>query len=117
MIIPELMAFDCLDHDPIEQWIPDSDAEVDYRLCLHVGQPDSEACDLFYVRVTTPEAIGAHHPGTSVGKRRIVVNPYSWESVLEAIQATLARCAGEGWSQQSALLAEHFDWEFEGYRP
>jgi len=117
MTTPELKAFDCIDHDPIEQWIPASEGEVNYQLCLHIGLPGDEACDLFYMQVTTPEAISTHHPGKSLGKRRIIVNPYSWESVLEAIQATLERCAGDDWSQQSALLAEHFAWEFENYRP
>lgn len=115
MAIPQLKGFDCIDHDPIDQWVPTSDAEVHYSLCLHIGPLDEEGADLFYVSVTTPQAISEHELETR--QRRIVVNPYSWANVLKEVQRTLEMCGGDDWSQQSALLAKHFDWEFENYRP
>ena len=117
METPQLKAFDCIDHDPIDQWMPQSEADVYYSLCLHIGRPDEEGADLFYVDVATPQAITEHNLGKSLSQRKIVVNPYSWENVLEAVRATLETCVGDNWSQQSELLAKHFNWEYENYQP
>jgi len=116
MKIPQLKGYDCIDHDPIDEWEPKSDADVFYSLCLHIGSPDSERADLFYVDVMTPQAINNHNLGRRLSQRRIIVNPYSWEEVLKSVQAILERCTGENWSQQSTQLAKHFSWEFENYR-
>ncbi|MHA3774823.1 Imm8 family immunity protein [Verrucomicrobiota bacterium sgz303538] len=115
MATPKLKAFDCIDHDPIDRWMPESDADVYYSLCLHIGPADKEGADLFYVDVATPQAINEHNCGKQ-RRRRIVVNPYSWENVLNEVHTTLEKCAGNNWSEQSELLAKHFDWEFENYR-
>jgi hypothetical protein len=116
MKIPQLKGFDCVDHNPIDEWTPESDADVFYSLCLQIGFPDSGGADLFYVDVMTPQAINNHNLGRQLSQRRIIVNPYSWEAVIEAVRAILECCAGDDWSQQSALLAMHFSWEFENYR-
>jgi hypothetical protein len=116
MKIPQLKGYDCIDHDPIDEWVPESDADVFYSLCLHIGLPDSEGADLFYVDVMTPQAINNHNLGKRLRQRRIIVNPYAWDAVLESVRSILERCAGEDWSQQSTLLAKHFSWEFENYR-
>jgi len=117
MATPQLKAFDCFDHDPIDQWMPDSDEDVCYSLCLHIGPTDEEGSDLFYVDVYTQQAIKSHNLGKSVSQRGIVVNPYSWDGVMRKVQATIERCEGENWSQQAELLAKHFSWEFANYRP
>lgn len=116
MAIPQLKGFDCIDHDPIEEWMPSSDSDAYYPLCLHIGPPDEEVADLFYVDVATPQAINAHNLGRRLKQKGIVVNPYSWESVLAKVQATIECCEGENWSQQSELLSKHFNWEYENYR-
>lgn len=116
MKTPQLKGYDCIDHDPIDEWTPESDADVFYSLCLHIGFPQSEGADLFYVDVMTPQAITHHNLGRRLNQRKIVVNPYTWDAVLESVKVTLERCAGEDWSQQSALLAKQFNWEFENYR-
>jgi hypothetical protein len=117
MKIPQLKGFDCFDHDPIDKWVPATEEEVFYSLCLHIGLPDSDGADYFYVDVMTPQAINHLNLGKSLNQRRIIVNPYTWEAVLESVRATLESCAGEDWSQQSGLLAKYFSWEFENYRP
>jgi len=117
MAPPELKAFDCFDHDPIDEWIPDSDADVHFSLCLHIGRADEDGADLFYVEVATPQAINEHNLGKTLGQRKIIVNPYSWELVLKEVNAILAECRGDNWLQQSEFLAEHFSWEYENYRP
>ena len=117
METPALKAFDCIDHDPIDQWMPESDSYVYYSLCLHIGPPDEEGADIFYVDVATPQAIYEHNLGSRMKQRGIVVNPYSWENVLKEVQSILELCAGDDWSQQSQLLSKHFNWEFENYQP
>ena len=117
MKIPQLKGFDCADHDPIDEWTPESDADVYYSLCLHIGFPDSAGADLFYVDVGTPQAIERLGLAESKFKRRIIVNPYSWVNVIKEVRSALEQCAGENWAQQSALLAKRFKWEFENYRP
>ncbi|MEO0415299.1 MAG: Imm8 family immunity protein, partial [Verrucomicrobiota bacterium] len=117
MTTPQLRGFDCIDYDPIDEWQPSSSAEVYYSLCLHIGTPDEEGADLFYVDVATPQAINELNLGKRMSERGIVVNPYSWENVLNEVQGILERCKGEDWNQQSELLAKHFNWEFENCRP
>ena len=116
MKLPQLKGYDCIDHDPIDEWAPESDSDVFYYLCLHIGPPDELGADYFQVYVTTPQAINQHNLGRRLSQHRIIVNPYTWEAVLESVRATLESCAGENWSQQSTLLAKHFSWEFENYR-
>ena len=117
MAIPQLKGFDCFDHDPIAHWQPDSDADVFYSLCLHIGPPDKDGADLFYVDVVTPQAINEHNLGGKLNQRRIVVSPYCWENVMKEVQATIEKCTGDDWGQQSDLLSKHFNWEFENYQP
>ena len=117
MTIPQLKGFDCVDYDPIDEWRPSSDAEVYYSLCLHIGPLDEEGADLFYVDVATPQAINELNLGKRMSERGIVVNPYSWENVLQEVRNILERCVGDDWNQQSELLSKHLNWEFENYRP
>lgn len=117
MKTPQLKGFDCFDHDPIDEWSPEPGSEVFFSLCLHIGPPDEAGADLFYVDVMTPPSVNETTAATRLRKRCIVVDPYSWEAVVASVRAILASCAGETWSEQSALLAKHFNWEFENYRP
>lgn len=116
MAIPQLKAFDCAEHDPIEKWVPESDSDVHYSLCLHIGPPDEEGGDLFYVNVATPQAIRDRNLGRDFVRKGIVVNPYSWKNVLEAVDEILAHCGEDGWNQQAESPGKHFHWEFEDYR-
>lgn len=116
MAIPQLKGFDCVDHDPIDEWVPSSNEDAHYALYLEIGPPDSEGANLFYVDVATPQAINEHNLGSRLKQRGIVVNPYSWDAVLAKVQEILARCEGDNWNQQSELLSKHFHWEYENYR-
>jgi hypothetical protein len=116
MIIPQLKNFDCVAHDPIDQWSPESEDEVCYHLSLHIGQPDQVGADYFDVQIVTPEAINRMNLGRRLAKYHIVISPYSWEIVLQRIEEILRACGGDSWEQISRLLAQHFDWEFANYR-
>lgn len=117
LLKPVLKYCDCIDHDPIDEWIPSSDTEVFYYLCLHIGPADNEGADLFNVQVVTPLAINEHNLGKTLSKYKIVVNPYSWDNVLSVLNEILYNCEGVNWNQQASQLSKYFDWEFENYQP
>jgi hypothetical protein len=114
---PELKGFDCIDHDPIEDWIPSGDEVVNYHLCLHIGSRDEVGADYFNVQVVTPQSINSQNLGSSLSKRSLVINPYSWSAVRERVESVLSECIGSDWSQCADLLSKHFHWEFENYQP
>jgi hypothetical protein len=116
-IVPELKSFDCFDHHPIEDWVPDTDA-VCYWLALHIGEPGSEAASMYYVQVCTPEGLSAFKAsGSKISRQRpIVLSHYSWESVLAEVAGRLEACRGYGWLDVQDKLRRQFDWEYENWR-
>ncbi|MCA8942019.1 MAG: hypothetical protein KDB80_05605 [Planctomycetes bacterium] len=115
MLVPELKHVDCIDHDPIERWIPETDAVL-FWLTLHVGLPAHEAVDMF----TVPVANLAGMRSPEWNRRRqgsaepIVVEPYSWHAVLEQVNGRLRRCAAHDWTSVWHGLRKEFAWEYEG---
>jgi hypothetical protein len=120
LIRPELRGFDCYDHDPIEAWVPDDD-EVLYWLTLTIGEPGSVGADNFRVCVATPAGLKSplgqrFRPRGSGQVKAIVVQAYSWNAVLGAIDQRLDACEGHHWDEVNEKLRIQFDWEFEGMR-
>ena len=112
---PVLKYFDCTDHDPIEEYVPESDS-VWYWLTLGIGTPESEAADLFSVPVGTP--VGLREARQS-GERKfcvppIIVNPYDWIMVLAEVNRRIGTCADLSWSGMQEQLRKLFFWEYEG---
>jgi hypothetical protein len=114
MPVPELKAFDCIDHDPIEEWHPESVSDLYYTLCLHIGIAGRDGADLFYVDVMSPQV--EQTLGPKLRSRSIVIDPYSWNGVLAKVEIILAQCEGQTWDDQARLLSAHFHWEFENYQ-
>ena len=114
-ITPVLKDWDCTYHDPIESWQPETDV-VDYHLALHIGPPDLEAADLWYVQVFTPAGLArAKQEGQRIGpKPPIIVRPYRWSAVLDEAQRRVASCTGFGWLDVQEKLRRQFHWEWEG---
>jgi hypothetical protein len=120
LVRPELRSWDCWDFDPIQDWVPDGD-EVLYWLTLTIGEPNRVGADNFQVCVATPAGLKS-----SVGKRyrprgggqpkAIVLQAYSWDGVVAAVQERLDACAGRDWAEVQEKLRAQFDWEFEGMR-
>jgi len=113
---PVLKSFDCVDHDPIDQWKPDDPSFVDYWLCLHIGPEEEEGSDIFYVNILTENAVRALSGEEATKRKKIVLSSYSWSSVLQTIERTIDSIEGSDWSSLSAQLSEHFSWEFENYK-
>jgi hypothetical protein len=115
MITPELKDFDCADIDDPATWKPDHD-DVLYWLTIRIGQPGSDAADLFNVPVATPSGLKkrSHEDRRSCPAPPIVINPYSWESVLDEIERRLNSCCGHDWFTVQEKLRTQFHWEYEG---
>lgn len=121
-ITAELKGWDCTDHDPIEKWIPGTD-EVVYWLVCHIGEPGLEASDMFTVPVVNTR--GLHSPAwkqrhKAPAERQvipIVVDPYSWEGVLAAVNERIREASDYSWSSVQDKLRKLFHWEYEGMPP
>jgi hypothetical protein len=118
LLKPELKHWDCADHDPIENWVPD-DAAVIYWLTLGIGLSHSEAADNFQVCVGTPGGLKSAagrlaKPRGSGYPASIVLQDYSWAGVVTAVQARLDNCVGRDWLEVLQKLRQHFLWEYEG---
>jgi hypothetical protein len=120
LVRPELRGFDCADLDPIEAWVPDGD-EVVYWLTLTIGEPGSVGADDFQVCVATPAGLKSQlgrrsRPRGSGEVKAIVVQEYSWNAVLNAIEERLDACRGHHWGEVQEKLRAHFNWEYKGMR-
>ena len=117
MIAPQVKAFDCTDHDPIEDWKPSSES-VWYTLTLHIGTSDRQGADLFSVTVCTPTGLNdAKQDGFAPGPEPpIVLSEYSWPEVVEAVQDRIQDCQGSDWGNIQTKLRKRFRWEYENYR-
>ncbi len=119
LLTPELKSWDCFDHDPIEDWVPDTDTVL-YWLALHVGLPGSEAASMFMVPVANHK--GLHTPEWKQRYRRprdktivpIVVDPYAWPAVLAEVHRRLEEISCINWFDLQEQLRLIFDWEYEG---
>lgn len=113
---PQLKAQDCFDHDPIESWGPGDDAQVDYRLCLHIGADEQRGADLFYVNVLTEAAARQLDDDGLARRKKIIVSECSWTTVIGEVDKILQQIEGASWSEIAQKLNQKFDWEFENYR-
>jgi hypothetical protein len=120
LVRPELRGFDCTDLDPIEAWVPEDD-EVVYWLTLTIGEPGIVGADDFQVCVATPAGLKSPlgqraRPRGSDEPKAIVVQAYSWNAVLNAIEERLDACKGRDWAEVNEKLRAQFSWEYEGMR-
>ena len=109
---PVIVSYDCTDHDPIDKWLPDDASNVDFWMNFTIG-PDMEAGDNFQVHVVTPNNLH----GKNSDNHAIVLNEYSWSSVLASVEKMLEKCRGSDWSEMSEKLSQLMYWEFENYQP
>lgn len=69
---PIIISYDCIDHDPIDKWLPDDLYHVDVWVNFTIG-PDSKGGDNFQVRIVTPNNL----QGKDSAKYAIILNEYS----------------------------------------
>lgn len=113
-ITPVLNSFDALSHDPIEEWVPVSDAEVHYELTLGIGTVTCGGADLYLVTIVTPQSISNLNLGREMAEAKrkyLVVSPYSWSNVEARVSEILALCEGDTYRERTEILKDYFDWE------
>ncbi len=113
---PKLKALDCTEHDPVEAWQPADASRVDYWLCLHIGPAGQQGAELFYVNVLSGPAAHKLDAGELARRKKIVVEEYSWDAVMRAVDDILREVEGTSWGEIAHQLSQKFDWEFDDYR-
>lgn len=113
--VPQIKSFDCVDHDPIEQWVPSDPNDVDFWMNFSIGMAGEEGADNFQVHVVTRKSSSSS--SAVEPKYSVVLEAYSWPALLKAVAAVLESCKGSNWNDISAKLAGKFAWEFDSYTP
>jgi hypothetical protein len=108
---PIILSYDCIDHDPIDEWIPTDIFNVDFWMNFTIG-PDMKGGDNFQVHVITPNNLH----GKNSDRHAIVLTEYSWSSVLAAVDGMLEKCQGKNWRQITDQLSQTMHWEYENYK-
>ena len=91
---PVIVSYDCTDHDPIDKWVPQDPLIVDFWMNFTIG-PNKTAGDNFQVRVITKNCI---QPNQKT-ERAIVLNTYSWPSLLATVESMLENNQGKDWCE------------------
>jgi hypothetical protein len=111
-ITTEIKSFDCADHDPIDKWVPDDPAEVDFWCTVAIGIRDDEGADYFQVHVVTQKALSQVSD-----KRYILVVPYyeNWNQIIAQLYEKMELCKDVSWAGFTEQFSELFAWEYDGY--
>ena len=112
MIIPIIKSFDCIDHDPIKDWMPSDPTDVNFWMNFSIGPHNEEGADYFQANVVTPAGLDKD-PGDG---RVILLDRYSWERLQTKMNELLESCCGQTWADSCQKLSKHLLWEFENYR-
>ncbi len=112
MLKPVVVGFDCVEHDPIEEWVPPDPFDVDCWVNFTIGL-DESAGDNFLVRIVTPNNLC----GPNAAKNAVVVNEYSWSKALAAIERVLEESQGISWPGICHELSKRMLWEYDSYKP
>lgn len=109
---PVIRGWDCADHDPIDEWIPDDPARVNYWCNVAIGVEGEDGADDFQVRVVTEQLL------SQVEDRSfLIVLPYyeGWAQVLDAINERLDDIQELNWAGMQEPLAKLFFHEYGRY--
>lgn len=100
----------------LDEWEPDTLADVYFLAEMEIGEVDDERRDMFYVKVATPEGLRANATNAVIADRGVlVVSAYSLPELREHLSKLLLRCEGSTWSDVAAKLQRYFVWEYEDY--
>lgn len=109
---PIIIDYDCIEHDPIDTWLPNDIYDVDVWINFTIGT-DKSAGDNFLVRVVTPNNVH----GKNDAKHAIILNEYSWKNVLLNMETILEKSQGYDWLDISEKLSQFMQWEYQDYKP
>ena len=111
-ITTEIKSFDCTDHDPIDAWVPEEPAFVDFWCTIAVGPKDEVGSNYFQVHVVTQQALSQ-----VADKKHMLVIPYyeNWNQVIELLNEKMELCKDVSWAGFTEQFSKLFAWEYEGY--
>jgi hypothetical protein len=113
MIKPIIRDFSCIDIDNIEAWVPEDSTDIDFWFTLMIGV-DEHGGDNFDLHVVSPKNL---KQGPQSKKYAVVINDYSWTTLIMEIDEILTKCKGYDWQDISSCLSKYFHWEYEGMVP
>ena len=108
---PEIKSWDCVDHDPIDEWEPDDPSMVEYWCNIAIGIEGEDGADNFEVHVVTERMLPQIED-----KSNLLVLPYyeGWNQVLTALNTKISGITALNWVGMSEDLSKIFAWEYEG---
>lgn len=86
---------------------------------LEIGEAGVDGADVFYVVVTTPEALRVKATeGDPVLRDRatLVVSDFDWPRIRATLERIVETCAAKDWRESVLRLQRYFKWEYEDYR-
>ena len=118
MISLEVRSWSSPDVEP-ETEIPVAREAAHFLFELEIGEEGVDGADVFYVVVTTPEALRAKATeGETVLRERatLVVSDFEWWRIRTRLERIVESCAGKDWRESVLRLQRYFRWEYEDYR-
>ena len=106
-----IKSIDCINHDPIQDWIPENKKDVNIFITFHIGPKDGRGSELFNANVVTPNNVP-----TSSNAKYIEVVEYNLESVVNKVNALLNNFESDDWAKIGSYLNQFLDWEFDNYQ-
>lgn len=113
---PSLHAWFCSDIEDIDAWQPESGDTVDYWLQLYIGEFGTDGSDQYQVRVVSADALASELPIVASATVVVASGDYSFASVKQAIEGTIASCARTTWPESAEALSRHFLWEYADHK-
>ncbi|WDD97439.1 Imm8 family immunity protein [Thalassomonas actiniarum] len=113
LLTPEIQSYDCCDHDPIDEWVPEDPSMVDYWLNISVGVKGEIGSNNYQVHVVTQGVLSQIK-----SKSHLLILPYyeGFTQVLREINYKLIDCSDVSWEGVFSRIAKLYAWEYESYR-
>lgn len=103
----------------LEEPTPVSREAAHFLVELGIGEAGVEGTDVFYVVVTTPEALRTKATeGENVLRDRatLVVSDFDWPRIRRTLETIVESCAAKDWRESVLRLQRYFKWEYEDYQ-
>ncbi|MBL0319315.1 MAG: immunity 8 family protein [Alphaproteobacteria bacterium] len=101
----------------LEKYEPEQDDCFMIQLWLDIGANDSDATDIFYLTVCTPEWLKNECTLQALwGRHLLIVSSYDIQIIRDKIEDYLSTCTGNDWQQLAVKIGKICAWEFEDYQ-
>jgi hypothetical protein len=110
-MIPQIKAYLCTDHSPIEKYEPEDRVEIDFWFDVDIGVDGFDWSNNFQIHLVSQKKLSRIE-----NKKSILVIPYyeSWNQVLIVLDKVLRECEANDPQLMFKNIASKFAWEYEG---